>query len=487
MKTERYAIPALTRRDVLRLVGSSAVLGLVPFREAFAANDLTGRLAAYMVAARDKPLPANVHLDAKHRILDTVAAMVSGAALPPGIAATRFARTQGGTAEASVFASDIRTTAINAALVNGMLAHADESDDFEPITKAHPGSSTVPAAFAIAEKDHRSGEELIRAVALGYDVGCRFLLALGRDHVRKTHRGAEAYGAAMGAMASAASVARLDAKGMRHAISYGAQQVSGLWSWVDDHDHVEKAFDFSGMGARNGATAAVFVQQGFTGVHDVLDGTHNLLIALSTEPDPEFMVKDLGKRFFITESSIKTFMVGYPNQAPIDAILKLRKEHRLEASMLEKMVVRLPEDAVRIVSHSNRPEVNCQFLVSSALVKGQMTFADSHSPEAMRLPAIVETMKRTTVVGDAKLNDPAAPRGAIVELTLKDGRTLTRHVRFPPGTKENPVDTEGVNAKARDLMAPVLGKEKTEKAIRALNELEKVKDVAELVRSTLVA
>ena len=92
----------------------------------------------------------------------------------------------------SILASNIKTSAINAALINGMLAHADESDDFEPITKAHPGSAAVPAALAMAEKEHRSGSEMIRAVALGYDVGCRFLMALGPDLVRRPAAGCPA-------------------------------------------------------------------------------------------------------------------------------------------------------------------------------------------------------------------------------------------------------------------------------------------------------
>jgi 2-methylcitrate dehydratase PrpD len=94
-------------------------------------------------------------------------------------------------------------------------------------------------------------------------------------------------------------------------------------------------------------------------------------------------------------------------------------------------------------------------------------------------------MERVTVIGAPKLNDPAAPRGGIVDLVLKDGRTLSRHTRFPPGSKENPLDTAAVNAKARDLMGPVLGAERTEAAIRRFNELERVDDVAELVRSVL--
>ncbi len=474
-----------TRRRLLHAAGATLASCLLPAGRSFAANDLTGRLAAYMVASRERALPDNVLADAKHRILDTVAAMVSGSALTPGVMATRFIRSQGGVAEASILASNIRTSAINAALINGMLAHSDESDDFEPITKAHPGSATVPAALAMAEKEHRGGAELIRAVALGYDVGCRFLMAVGPDHVRGTHRGAEAYFATLGAMASAASLARFDETGMRYAISYAAQQTSGLWSWVDDHDHIEKSFDFSGMGARNGVTAAVMVQAGFTGVRDVLDGTHNLLRALSNEPKPEAMVAELGSRYFITESGIKTFTVGYPNQSPLDALLKLRREHNLSPANVDTILVRLPEDAVRIVSGSPMPDVNCQYLMATALVDGGVSFAHAHSREHMSEAQIRALMERVKVIGDARLNDPAAPRGGIVEVTLKDGRTLSKHTRFPPGTKENPLDTEAVNAKARDLMGPVLGVEQSEAAIRQFNALERVEDVALLVRSYL--
>jgi 2-methylcitrate dehydratase PrpD len=472
------------RRLLLQAAGSTIASVMIP-APAFAASDLTGRLAGYMVASRERALPEQVLTAAKHRILDTVAAMVSGSAMTPGIMATRFIRTQGGAPDASILASDFRTTVINAALINGMLAHSGESDDFEPVTKAHPGSSTVPAALAIAEKEHRSGMETIRAVALGYDVGCRFLMALGPDHVRGTHRGAEAYGATMGAMATAASLARFDEKQMRYAISYAAQQVSGLWSWVDDPDHIEKAFDFSGMGARNGVTAAVMVQAGFTGVRDVLDGTHNLLRALSTDPKPEAMVADLGTRYFITESGIKTFTVGYPNQSPLDALLQLRREFNLTPMNVESILVRLPEDAVRIVSSSPMPDVNCQYLIATALVDGGVSFANSHSREHMAAAEIRAVMARIKVIGDPRLNDPAAPRGAIVEVVLKEGRVVTKHTRFPPGTKENPLDTEAVNAKARDLMAPVMGLQRADAAIAQLNRLEQVQDVGAQVRSLL--
>ena len=258
----------------------------------------------------------------------TLGAIVSGARMKPGQMALQYVRALGGAPQASVAASDFRTTAVNAALANAMCAHADETDDFEPVTKAHPGCSSVPAALAMAEKDGRSGLETIKAVALGYDLCCRLLMALGPDLVRGTHRSAEGTSSTFSALGAAASLARLNETQMRYAISYAAQQVSGLWSWVRDEDHVEKAFDFAGMGARNGLTAVTMVQAGLTGVHDVLDGEHNMFIALSTQPKPEEMVAGLGTRFYVTESAIKTFSVGYPIQSPLDAFLTLRKQDR---------------------------------------------------------------------------------------------------------------------------------------------------------------
>ena len=335
----------------------------------------------------------------------------------------------------------------------------------------------------MAEREGRSGTELLRAVTLGYDLCCRFLLALGPDLVRATHRSAEGTSATFGSVAAAASLARLDEKGMRYALSYAAQQVSGLWSWVRDTEHVEKAFDFAGMGARNGVTAALMVQTGFTGVEDVLDGEHNVLDALSTKPQPEEMVAGLGSRFFVTETAIKTFSVGYPIQAPLDAFLTLRREHGLTVDNVERIVVRLPEDGARIVDNSAMPDVNCQYIIAVALVDGTVSFEDSHSHERMADPQVRAVKERVQLVADRALMDPDAPRSGLVEVTLRDGRTVSHFTRYRARHEGEPAGHRGRERKARDLMAPVLGAERTEAVIERVNALEELDDVRELVAS----
>ena len=473
--------PTPSRRHILQSVAAMSALAASPIRIAAAADtDVTGRLARYMVSARDTALPANVMIEAKNRILDTFGAMVSGARMDPGIAAVKYIKTLGGTEESSVIGDNFRTTAVNAALVNAMCAHADETDDFEPVTKAHPGSSVVPAALAMGEKEGRSGEEFIRAVALGYDLSCRLLMALGPDLVRGSHRSAEGTSSTFGALGSAASLARLDEKGMRFAISYSAQQVAGLWSWVKDEDHIEKSFDFAGMGARNGVQAVTMVQSGLTGVFDVLDGTHNLFIALSTKPQPEEMLAGLGSKFYVTETAIKTFSVGYPIQSPLDAMLTLRKQYNLTPDNVKSVLVKLPTDAIGIVATSAMADVNCPHLVSLALHKGAVSFVDSHDQALMKDPVLMEMRSRVTVQPEASLMDPVAPRGAIVQVTMTDGRVVEHFTKFPPGTKENPLSVEAVSAKTRDLIVPVLGAEKADRLIQAVNNLEKLPDVRAL-------
>jgi 2-methylcitrate dehydratase PrpD len=483
----------LSRRRVLQGAGGlMAAAGLPAFSGAHplsqsapppaASANITRQLARYMVEARDRDLPADIARETRHRILDTLGAIVSGAQMKPGEAAIRYVQAQGGTPEASVLTTSIKTSAVNAALANGMFGHADETDDFEPVTKAHPGCAVLPAALAVAEREGRSGTEVVRAVALGYDLCCRFLMALGPDHVRGTHRSAEGTSATFGAVAAAASLARLDERGMRHALSYAAQQVSGIWSWTRDSEHIEKAFDFGGMGARNGVTAALMVQSGFTGVDEVLDGEHNMIDALSTEPRPEQMIAGLGTRFFVTETAIKTFSVGYPIQAPLDALLTLRRQHGLTADNVTRIVARLPEDGARIVNDSAMPDVNCQYILAVGLIDGAVSFADSHSHERMKDPRVLAVKQRIELVADRALMDPDAPRSGRVQVTLRDGRQLSHFTRFAPGTRENPLDAEGVNAKVRDLIVPVVGVRRSDEIIRSVHAIETFNDMKVFVR-----
>src|SRR5579864_6235472 len=168
----------MTRRSMLRKVGVALGAAVAPAGEAAQpTSPVMTRLSTYMSEAPGRALPAEVIEKAKHHILDTFAAMISGCELPPGRAAIQFARAYGGEKIATVAASNVLCGPIEAALANGVLAHADETDDSWP-GGWHPGCNVVPAALATGEQFGISGNEFLRAVALGYDVGARVLTAL---------------------------------------------------------------------------------------------------------------------------------------------------------------------------------------------------------------------------------------------------------------------------------------------------------------------
>jgi len=177
-RTFDWVLP--TRR---RLLAAGAAGALAPLAGAARAQDAGPHmlaLSAYMAAAPDKALPPEAAEHAKQHILDTFAAMISGATLAPGVAAIRFARGYGGTATATatVVGSDVVCGPIEAALANGVLAHSDETDDSHAPSQSHPGAAVVPAALATAERFGMDGEHFIRAVTLGYDVGCRVTIPM---------------------------------------------------------------------------------------------------------------------------------------------------------------------------------------------------------------------------------------------------------------------------------------------------------------------
>lgn len=445
-----------------------------------AGSDITEELASYMAAVNTQKLPDAVIGACKTHILDTFAAMVSGSRLRPGMMGAAYVESLGGTPQASVIGTRLQTNVVEAAFANAMCAHSDETDDFEETSKAHPGSSAVPAAFAAAEWQGRDGMSLIRAVTLGYDLGCRLILAIGQDSVRGRHHSAEGFASNFCALGAAAVPAGLDATAMRYAISYSAQQVSGLWSWVEDQQHIEKAFDFTAMGVRNGVMAVTMVKSGMTGVPDVLDTRHNLFAAFAQNPHPEAMVAGQGQDFYITKTAIKTYSVGYPIQSVVDATLSLRRKYQLAADQVKQVEVQLPQDAVGIVGASAMPDVNCPYIVAVALIKGTVSFADADNPALMHDPAILAQSAKVKISGDPALMDPKAPRGAIVTILTTDGRTLSHRTKYPPGSPQNPISLDALQDKARDLMGPVLGRKKTAQLIKTLMQLERVRDIRQI-------
>jgi 2-methylcitrate dehydratase PrpD len=434
------------------------------------------KLSAYMAEARNRALPDNVVQETKHHILDTIAAMVSGSELPPGRMAVEFARAYGGEKIATVVASRIVCGPIEAAFANGMLAHSDETDDDFTTGGAHPGCAVVPAALASAEQFGIGGTHFLRAVALGYDIGMRAMMTVGAG-MRETHN----LVGTMGATAAAGCAAGLNAQQMRWLLDYAAQQAgAGIGAWRRDTEHIEKAFVFGAMGARNGVNAALVVHSGWTGVNDVLSGPNNFVESYNSKADPAGMIEKLGERYGVVQTTIKKWTTGGPIQAPLDALENLRKRQPFAADQVKRVVVRAATSAAYTVNNRDMPDICLQHLVAVMLVDKAVSFRAAHDKARMQDAAILRERAKVELVPDEELEKLIPVRVAIVEVTLTDGTRLTERVEHVRGTPENPMTRDEVVAKARELMAPVLGAATSSNLIERVLALDTVKDVREL-------
>jgi 2-methylcitrate dehydratase PrpD len=438
------------------------------------------KLSAYMGEAGGRSLPEEVAEKTKEHILDTFAAMISGADLPPARVGLRLARAHAG-GPATVAASKVRCGAIEAAMINGLLAHSDETDDSHAPSQSHPGCAIVPAALAMGEELGIDGTRLLRAVALGYDVGPRVMMTLGGlPFQMQTHRSAHSIAGTFGAGAAAGCAAGFTAQQMRWVLDYSAQQAAGIAAWQRDTDHIEKSMVFAGMPARNGVSAALVIHFGGTGVDDIFSGADNFLLAFAPKADPAGLADELGTRYEITRTNIKKWTVGSPIQAPLDALENLRKRHPFEADEVQKVVVRVATSEAKTVNNREMPDISLQHMVAVMLIDKTVTFQAAHDRERMKDPGLLRQRAKVELVPDAELEREYPKRETIVEVTLAGGQKLTERVEAVRGTAENPMTREEVVAKCRALMAPVLGAAATAKAIDRVMALEGVKNVREL-------
>jgi 2-methylcitrate dehydratase PrpD len=418
----------------------------------------TAVLAEYIAAAATRQLPEEVRARATLHLLDSVAAVVSGSALPAGRQARRwyagaFGATQG---PATVVGGGRGAPSFAAAVCNGMSAHAAETDDSHGSTLSHPGCAALPAALAAAEASGCSGRLLLRAFAAGYDVGCR----VGRS-AHSADRGpvvgrwsSHAVVGTFTAAAAAGVASSLDAGSCQFLLSYAAQLASGVTTWVRDTGHVEKAFVFGGMPAGHGVLAASLAGAGCTGVPDVFDGTPNWIEAVCRDPEPAALTDGLGVRYEIMDTTLKYYAAGSPCQAPLAAVGMLLASGDVTADAVDSVDVVLEPRGAAIVDNRAMPNVNLQYLIAGSLLDGGYSRRMAQDADRMNDPRVRALMARVRLVPDPALT---GTRTATVRVTADAGATRwERTVREVRGSPRDPLGAEDVTAKSLDLLTEVM-------------------------------
>src|SRR5262249_37701077 len=162
--------------------------------------------------------------------------------------------------------------------------------------------------------------------------------------------------------------------------------------------------------------------------------------SFSESARPDEIIKDLGVRYEILDTSIKIYPAGQPIQATLHGYFTLVKEHNLNGRDIRAVLVRLPESQAQTVNDRLIPDTSCQHLLAVAMLDGKIDFLNSHDPQRLNDPEVVDFKKRVTLVSDPELTKKfPAVRAAIVEITMSDERHFQTYVDRLPGAPYNPL------------------------------------------------
>ena len=442
-------------------------------------------LSSYMAAARGRALPRRCRSRRSTTSSTPLRPWCRAEPLLPGRKAIAFASGRGGAAEASVVGTKLLVYQRRNRRAGQRHARPLGRDRRLARAVADPPGLRHCCGSAGDGGDawHAAATTFLRAVALGYDVGTRFTMCLDALNFREEGHSTHSFGPTFGAAAAAASLARLDARRMRHVLTYAGQQASGVGSWIGDLDHIEKAFDFGGMPARNGVTAALFVLNGFTATDDMFSGPRNFFQAYShpgREIDRSELTRGLGSSYEVMNTNIKRWSVGSPIQAPLDSLLELIRAHGLKADDVEQVIVRVSHTGATTTDNRAMPDICMQQMCAVMLMDGIVTFDSAHDEARMHDATTLEVRRRIELLGDDELQARMPGREGIVEVTLKDGRQLRHHTVAVRGTAENPMTRAEVDEKCYHLMTPRLGNRRSRELCDAVWNLEACSDLRDL-------
>lgn len=437
------------------------------------------RLVAFAERARYEDLPATTVHETKLHLIDTFASALGAYDEEVSVMARAVAGRYRSDDTARLWGCDIVTTPEMAAFANGvMIRTLDVSDTYLGRSRGHP-SDMVSGLVAVAESVHADGKSLITAITLAYDVYCSFCKSVdinsgGWDQPVYT---------VMGCVLGAAKLMRLTPDQTGHALSLAltpnlalAQARRGsLSSWKG----------CAGANAsRNAVFAAVLAKEGFTGPGEIFEGSGGFWDAVGRSDWPLPDVPMIG------ETRTKFLPVCYHGQSAVFAAMELREKlaaQRVDLQQIEEIRVDAYQVAVFMMGNDasrwapttrETADHSLPYCVAIALLDGKL-LRDSFADERLRDPAVAELMCKVKVTEDPALT-AQYPEGAPgrVTIRMRTGETHVAEIRYPRGHEKSPMSDAEVENKFRDLCAGRLGVQGCDRALKALWQLESMKDAA---------
>jgi 2-methylcitrate dehydratase PrpD len=453
--------------------------------------DYLDRLAAFVAATRFDALPAPTVAAAKLVLLDTLGAIVAGSAEPENVELARLAATRTARGTATLIGQRAKADPFWAALTNAAAGVALEVDEGNRLGGGHPAIHVVPGALAVAEERRFGGRRLLEGLVAGYEVGSRIG---GATTVRAN---VHSHGT-WGTISTAVAVARLGeapAERVRAIINLAAS-MSPANTWTPALEGATIRNLYPGRSAFQGMLAVDLQRCGFTGLDDAPADVYGTLLADAFDEPAAVAGLDAlpragaeRERYRIEQNYFKLHACCRFNHFALDAVMELRRVHRLEASAVGKVEIVTIPFAVRMSEPAPATSLAARFsipwAVAASIVLGR-TDPSAFDETALSDSRVRDLARRVVVATDPAMSPRRADAPtARVRIVLRDGRTLEESTTVVRGDALSPVPPEEITAKFLALTSPVLGDAHARKVVDAVAEIDTLEDIRVLTEMLL--
>ena len=444
-------------------------------------------LADFIVSHKYEDLPEETIAMVKKYMLDVIGCMVGASKEDQALALMEVLNPTGCSPESSVFAQGVKTSSMNAALINGTMGHIFDFDDDHREGTMHPTVVVFPAVFALGEKLKASGKELMRALILGLEV----MIRVGESFLGKSYyQGFHPTGTCgvFGAAAGCAALLSLDARQTTYALGLAGSFTSGTQEWSTEGSW-QKPLQ-AGHPAMFGLLSALLAAKDFIGARTVFEGPNGFIRAHSFQDifDYNRITGMLGKKWEMLDTSIKVHACCRFSGPVADCALDLYKQG-VRAKDVKSIVAKVCDFSIRTlcIPHESkyRPvtHVDAQFsipyTIAVAICKNR-TGPSEFKEDVLGDPEVLELTDKVTYELDPLAEEvyPTAYPATVIA-TLNNGRQVTSHVDYPKGDPESPVTQEEIINKFNFLTEKYFDQEKRERIVKTLMDFEAVTNIAE--------
>lgn len=442
----------------------------------------TRALAAYAVTTQPSTAGAEVLDRTRQLLLDQLGCQIAGVQMPWSASIYNVVAPLSGAGGSSVVGHPDRLAPDAAAFVNSAFGHSNESDDTHLKTPTHPGAVIIPAAVAVAEHVDASGQDLLDAIIVGYEVMLRISYSVSPYLIARGHHPPVAVGP-FGVAAAASRLLGLDVEQTVNALAIAGSHAAGLQEYTQTGGSVKRLH--CAIPSQAGVRAALFAQAGVTGPPTVLEGERGFCKVFAPHAHLDRLVDGLGERYVLMETAIKSYSCCHLIHAALDGLRELREQNAFKPEDIAR--IRVATHLQSLVAHVGvikRPMdvLAAQFSMSfcvAMLLNGYECWWWDFERVNLQDEALLGLAERVdTVVED--VDGDSYRTGLRLTVSLMDG---TQHEIYVPraiGEPERPLTHDQLRAKFRTLSEPVVGVEGADRVQAAVWQLAEAPSVAAL-------